>query len=67
MVRFALRNPYLIGVSVLALMLLGGVTIPRGPLDILPLFKTPSCQILTLFPGMPTGTMERDITNRIER
>lgn len=67
MVRFALRNPYLIVVSILALMLLGGVTIPRVPLDILPLFKTPAVQILTLYPGMPTGTMERDITNRIER
>lgn len=67
MVRFALRNPYLIVVSILALVLLGAVTIPRTPLDILPIFKTPAVQILTLYPGMPTGTMERDITNRIER
>ncbi len=67
MVRFALRNPYLVVVSILALVLLGGVIIPRTPLDILPIFKTPAVQILTLYPGMPTGTMESDITNRIER
>ncbi|MEX2317407.1 MAG: efflux RND transporter permease subunit, partial [Pirellulales bacterium] len=34
---------------------------------ILPSFKTPAVQVLTLYPGMPTEIMERDITNRIER
>ncbi len=67
MVRFALRNPYLVIVSILALLLFGITVALRIPLDILPMFKTPAVQILTLYPGMPTETMERDITNRIER
>ncbi len=67
MVRFALRNPYLVVVSILALLLFGITVAFRIPLDILPIFKTPAVQILTLYPGMPTETMERDLTNRIER
>jgi multidrug efflux pump subunit AcrB len=62
-----LRNPYVVVVSILALVLLGVVAIPRIPLDILPIFTTPAVQILTLHPGMPTGTMQLDITSRIER
>src|SRR5260370_39497521 len=67
MVRSALRNPYLVIVFVLAVLLIGGTVAARMPADILPIFKTPAVQILTLYPGMPTETMERDITNRLER
>lgn len=52
---------------VLATILLGLTVLFRIPADILPIFKTPAVQILTLYPGMPTETMERDITNRLER
>ena len=34
----------------------------RLPTDILPQFKTPAVQVLTLYPGMPAEVMERDIT-----
>jgi CzcA family heavy metal efflux pump len=67
MIRAALRNPYLVIVLVLAVLLIGGTIAMRMPADILPIFKTPAVQILTLYPGMPTETMERDITNRLER
>lgn len=67
MVRAALRNPYLVVVGILAIVLLGITVLLRIPADILPIFKTPAVQILTLYPGMPTDVMERDITNRIER
>jgi CzcA family heavy metal efflux pump len=67
MIRAALRNPYLVIVSILAVLLLGATVALRMPADILPIFKTPAIQILTLYPGMPTETMERDITNRLER
>ncbi len=67
MVRLALRNPYLVIVGVLALVLLGLTVVTRIPVDILPIFKTPAVQILTLYPGMPTEIMERDLTNRLER
>lgn len=67
MIRAALRNPYLVIVCILSILLLGLTVVVRMPTDILPIFKTPAVQILTLYPGMPTETMERDITNRIER
>jgi CzcA family heavy metal efflux pump len=67
MVRAALKNPYLVIVGILAIVLLGITVLLRIPADILPIFKTPAVQILTLYPGMPTEVMERDITNRIER
>lgn len=67
MIRLALRNPHLVAVMILAIILVGVTAALRMPADILPLFKTPAVQILTLYPGMPTETMERDITNRLER
>jgi CzcA family heavy metal efflux pump len=67
MVRRALQNPYLVVVGILAILLLGLTVLFRLPADILPIFRTPAVQILTLYPGMPTTTMERDITNRLER
>ncbi|MGH9398552.1 MAG: efflux RND transporter permease subunit [Terriglobia bacterium] len=67
MVRLALRNPYLVIVGILAIFLVGVTVFFRIPADLLPIFKTPVVQVLTLYPGMPTTTMERDITNRIER
>lgn len=67
MIRAALRNPYLVIVFVLTVLLVGVTVAVRMPADILPIFRTPAVQILTLYPGMPTETMERDITNRLER
>ncbi|MEE2713912.1 MAG: efflux RND transporter permease subunit, partial [Planctomycetota bacterium] len=62
-----LANPYLVVVFVLAVMVIGVVSAARLPSDLLPLFKTPAVQVLTLYPGMPPEVMERDITSRIER
>src|SRR5881397_2369373 len=67
MVGAALRNPYAVTVGGLTVLLLGVVAITRIPTDILPAFKTPAVQILTLYPGMPAETMEKDITSRLER
>jgi multidrug efflux pump subunit AcrB len=51
----------------LTVILLGTVAVSRIPTDILPTFRTPAVQILTLYPGMPAEVMERDITSRLER
>jgi CzcA family heavy metal efflux pump len=67
MVRLALRNPYLVVASALAILLVGTTVLTRIPVDILPVFKTPAVQILTFYPGMPAEIMERDVTNRLER
>ncbi len=67
LVRLALRNPYFIVVMALGLIFVGGTALYRIPTDILPLFRTPAVQVLTLYPGMPAEIMEKDITNRISR
>lgn len=51
----------------LMLMVLGGLCLLRIPIDILPTFNAPAVQVLTYFPGMPAESVEKTITNRIER
>jgi multidrug efflux pump subunit AcrB len=67
LVRVSVFNPYLVIVLCLFIVVIGYVCLSRIPVDILPSFKTPAVQVLTLYPGMPTEIMDRDITNRIER
>jgi len=67
LVRAALRNPYLIAVLALGVVVIGLTAAFRLPTDILPLFRTPAVQILTFYPGMPAEIMEKDITSRLER
>jgi multidrug efflux pump subunit AcrB len=66
-IRLALGNVY--GAIVLALFtaILGGVALVSIPIDILPSFKTPAVQVMTYFNGMPARSIERTITDRVER
>src|SRR5713101_6237397 len=67
MVKAALKNPYGVIVMALAILVIGVTAITQIPTDILPTFKTPAVQVLTLYPGMPADVMERDLTARLER
>ena len=67
MTRFALRNPHVVAVAALAVVVLGVVSYGRIPADLLPIFRTPAVQIVTFYPGMPPEVMERDIMSRLER
>ena len=67
MVKAALKNPYAVVVLALAILVIGVTAIYRLPTDLLPTFKTPAVQILTLYPGMPADVVERDMTSRLER
>ncbi|MBI5060583.1 efflux RND transporter permease subunit [candidate division KSB1 bacterium] len=67
MVKFALRNPYIVFVAALAIVVIGMTSYTKIPADLLPIFKTPAVQIVTFYPGMPPEIMERDIMSRIER
>jgi len=53
MIKASFKNPYLVLVMAVLVMVLGGVLIPRMAVDILPQFKKSAMQILTLYPGMP--------------
>ncbi|MDA1267255.1 MAG: efflux RND transporter permease subunit, partial [Planctomycetota bacterium] len=67
MIRAALRNPHLVAVLGLALLVLGTFSVRKIPADLLPTFRTPAVQIVTLYPGMPPEVVERDIMSRLQR
>jgi multidrug efflux pump subunit AcrB len=66
-IRAALRNPYLVVVVALIVVVVGVTSYRKIPADLLPIFKTPAVQIVTFYPGMPPEVMERDIMSRLER
>ncbi len=69
LIRASLSNPYAVTVSVLSIALIGALILGAGmvPVDILPVFKSPAVQVLTFYNGMPADSIEKDITNRMER
>jgi multidrug efflux pump subunit AcrB len=67
LVRLALGNVYGVVVFALFIMVLGSVAIVSIPVDILPAFKVPAVQVLTYFNGMPAQSVERTLTDRLER
>jgi CzcA family heavy metal efflux pump len=67
MINLSFKNPYLILVFSMIVVLISVVAIDKLPVDILPQFKTSAVQVLTLYPGMPAEVVEKDITSRIER
>lgn len=67
LIRASLRNPYAVTVLCLTLVLVGTLAVYQIPVDILPVFKSPAVQVLTFYGGMPAASVEKDITNRMER
>ena len=66
-VKLALKNPYAVAVLALMILVIGCVAVASIPVDILPVFKAPAVQVMTYYQGMPTGSVEKTISNRIER
>ncbi len=67
LIKASLRNPYMVGTNVFMILVLGILSLVSIPVDILPVFKTPAVEVLTYYPGMPASSVEKTITNRIER
>src|ERR1700674_2029648 len=67
LIRGSLKNPYAVTVMALAILVLGGLTLQKIPIDILPIFKSPAVQVLTFYGGMPAQGIEKDISIRMER
>jgi multidrug efflux pump subunit AcrB len=67
LIRLALGNVYGVLVMALGILVLGGLAAATIPVDILPAFRTPAVQVLTFFNGMSADSIEKTITNRIER
>src|SRR5262249_47419239 len=69
-VRFSIFNPYAVIVMALFIVVIGYVCLwgeKPIPVDLMPAYRTPAVQVLTLYPGMPAEIVERDMTNRLER
>ena len=66
-IKLALRNPRAVTVAMLTLVVFGVLSLRLIPIDILPVFKSPAVQVLTFYGGMPADSIEKDITNRMER
>jgi multidrug efflux pump subunit AcrB len=66
-VKASLKNPYAVAVLALMILVIGSVALLSIPVDILPVFKAPAVQVMTYYGGMPTASVEKTITNRIER
>ncbi len=67
LIRFSLGNWHAVVVLVLTLVILGGIAVTSIPVDILPANQSPAVQVLTFYSGMPAATVEKNISNRIER
>jgi multidrug efflux pump subunit AcrB len=67
LIRGSLKNPYAVIVMALTAVVLGTLCLTMIPIDILPVFKSPAVQTLTFYGGMPAASIEKDITNRMER
>ncbi len=67
LIKASLRNPYMVAALVFMMLVLGLLAVAAIPVDILPVFKAPAVQVLTYYQGMPTTSIEKTITNRIER
>jgi multidrug efflux pump subunit AcrB len=67
MAAFSIRNPYFIIVCAMILLLLGGLTLVRMPVDMFPALDLTVVGIATFYPGMPPEQVEKNITERQER
>jgi len=67
LIRASLRNPYAVIVAMFTILVMGGLSLYALPIDILPIFRAPAVQVLTFYSGMPAVSVEKDITNRLER
>jgi len=67
LVRVSIYNPYAVIVMALFIIVIGYVCLTRIPVDLLPAYRTPAVQVLTLYPGMPSEFVDRGMTSRLER
>jgi multidrug efflux pump subunit AcrB len=67
LIKASLRNPYMVATIVFMIIVLGALSLTQINIDILPVFKSPAVQVITYYQGMPASSIEKTITNRIER
>src|SRR5262245_24982221 len=65
-IRFSLRNRVLIGAGSLAVLIYGGYSGARLPIDVLPDLDRPRVVVLTECPGMAPEEVEAQVTQPLE-
>ncbi|HEY2729431.1 MAG TPA: efflux RND transporter permease subunit [Polyangia bacterium] len=66
-VRLALRRPYTVLVSVLAVVLFGGLALTKLKRDVLPNIDIPVVNVIWNYPGLPADDMEKRVVFITER
>jgi multidrug efflux pump subunit AcrB len=64
---FSIRNPYLIVVLCLVVMILGTMSVFDMPVDMFPPINLPVVAVATFYSGMPPQQIETNITYHLER
>src|SRR5580704_16198552 len=67
MSRFSIRNPYLIIVACLMVIIVGITCVVRMPVDLFPTINLPEVVVATSYNGMPPEEIETEITGKFER
>lgn len=67
LVNAALKNPYVVYVGMLLVIILGLVAYQRTPTDILPHINMPVVVVFASYRGMPAPDMEKSVTSVLER
>ncbi len=67
LIKLALRNPRAVTVTMLTVVVVGGLCMTQIPVDILPVFDRPAVQVITFYSGMPPTSVASTITNPMER
>ncbi|MGH9481947.1 MAG: efflux RND transporter permease subunit, partial [Terriglobales bacterium] len=67
MPKFSIRNPFLIVVVCLVLVIIGVTSLARMPVDLFPAINIPEVVVATFYNGMPPEEVETEITSRFER
>src|SRR6478672_1065002 len=65
--RLALRNPILILMISLGVLVLGATSLSRLPVDLFPSISPPLVQVATFYPGASPADIEKTITYPIEK
>src|SRR3979411_1685640 len=66
LVELSLRQRHVIVVAGMLLLVYGGWSVARSPLDVFPEFAPPLVDVQTEAPGMSSEAVEQLVTNRIE-
>ena len=64
---FSIRNPYLMVVLCLVIMIMGTVSVTEMPVDMFPPVNLPVVAVATFYSGMPPQQIEENLTYHLER